>query len=142
MKQVKTSSTLSGGWQVWSDTGFAAYLGPRSLPRPTANGVDVSGKPLFSCSPLEKGFTVEAAKLVLANAKPPAKGFQPLLAGWVHEKVKNYSSRMHIPNPVTHCFTEQEAKQLALMTECKERKKKKKRFSWERSSEGNFITRS
>lgn len=103
--------------------------------------VNVSGKLPLSCSPLEKGFTVEAAKLVLANAKPPAKGFQPLLAGWVHEKVKNYASRVQIPNPVTHCFTEQEAKQLPLMTECKERQKKK-RFIWERNSEGNFITRS
>ena len=87
--------------------------------------MNVPGKPLLSCSPLEKGFTVEAAKLVLANAKPPAKGFQPLLAGWVHEKVKNYASHVQIPNPVTHCFTEQEAKQLALMTECKERIKRK-----------------
>lgn len=102
----------------------------------------VSGTPLLSRSSLEKGFTVEAAKLVLACAKPPAKGFQPLLASWVHEKVKNYASRVQIPNPVTHCFTEQEAKQLALMTERKEKEKKKKVSARERSSEGNFITRS
>lgn len=31
-----SSSTLSGGWQVWRDTEFAAYLGPWSLLRPTA----------------------------------------------------------------------------------------------------------
>lgn len=102
--------------------------------------MNVSGKPPLFYSPLGQGFTVEAAKLVLANTKPPAKGFQPLLASWVHEKVKNYTPHVQIPNPVTHCFTEQEAKQLALMTECKEREKKKS-FSRERSSEGNFITR-
>lgn len=106
-------------------------------------GVNVSGKPLLSCSPLEKGFTAEVAKLVLANAKTPAKGFQPLLASWVHEKVKNYAPHVQIPNSMTPCFTEQDAKQLASMTECKERKTpRQKRFSWERSSEGNFITRS
>lgn len=100
--------------------------------------MNVSGKPLLPCSPLEKGFPVEAAKLVLANAKPPAKGFQPLLAGWVHEKVENYASCVQIPNPVTHCFTEQEAKQLAFMTECKEREKKKQQ---RKGSVGNGAVR-
>lgn len=32
-----SSSTLSGGWQVWSNTEFAPYLGSWSLLRPTAN---------------------------------------------------------------------------------------------------------
>lgn len=45
------------------------------------------------------------------------------------------------PTPRTHGFMQQEAKQLALMTERKERENQE-RFSWERSSEGNFITRS
>lgn len=33
---------------------------------------------------------------------------------------------MQTPNPGTHCFMEHEAKQSALMTECKERQKKEK----------------
>lgn len=66
------SSTFSGGWQIWGDTEFAAYPAPPSLLRLTANGDEASVILLSS----GKGFTVEVAQLVLANAKPPAKGFQ------------------------------------------------------------------
>lgn len=71
LKQVKTCPPLSLG-EIWGDTEFAAYPDPQSLLRLTANGGEASVILLSS----GKGFTVEAAKLVLVNAKPPAKGFQ------------------------------------------------------------------
>lgn len=63
------------------------------------------------------------SRMSCRHSKTTSKGCQPLLAGWVGGKVKNYISCMQTPNPRTHCFMEQEAKQLALMTECKERGK-------------------
>lgn len=75
------------------------------------------------------------------HSKATSQGLSATEPGWVHGKVKNYVFCMQTPNPRTHGFMEQEAKQLALMTERKERENQE-RFSWERSSEGNFITRS
>lgn len=75
------------------------------------------------------------------HSKTTSQGLPATEHGWVHGKVKNYVFCVQTPNSRTHGFMEQEAKQLTLMTELKERENQE-RFSWERSSEGNFITRS
>lgn len=118
-----SSSTWSREWQIWRDTEFAAYLRPWSLLRLTANRRECFWEASVILFSSRKRLHCRGTTTCSSQAKPPAKGFQPLLASWVHEKVKNYATCVQIPNSVTHCFTEQEAKQLTLMTECKGRKK-------------------
>lgn len=98
-------------------------------------GVDVPEMHLLPCSPPDRAITGEAEMLDSDSGKPSAEGLQPLLASWVDERVKNGAPCLQIPNPVSHCFTEQEAKQLAWMSDCN----KKKGSSGKDAARGNSL---
>lgn len=74
---------------------------------------------LGSCYPTSsrKMLHSRGSRMSCRHSRTTSQGLSAT-AGWLGSwKVKNYISCMQTPNPGTHCFMEQEAKQLALMTE-------------------------